>query len=126
MKCYKESRNLAEANITCLCSLIQNKPWSEVFWEKDVSIKWDTFYTTFDYYLNIASPKVRRNIIRAVKVPWINKDIVIAKKQLKDLYNIYRLSQIQEYRDAYKICKNEYNSIIRTSKANYIQNIIND
>jgi hypothetical protein len=44
----KESRNLAEANITGLCSLIQNEPWSEVFWEKDVSIKWDSFYTIFN------------------------------------------------------------------------------
>jgi hypothetical protein len=61
-----------------------------------------------------------------VKVSWINKDIVIAKKQLKDLYNIYRLSEIQEYRDAYKVCKKKYNSITRTAKANYIQNIINE
>jgi hypothetical protein len=60
-----------------------------------------------------------------VKAPWINKDIVIAKKQLKYLYNIYRRSQIQEYRDSYKVCKKEYNSIIRTAKANYIQNIMN-
>jgi hypothetical protein len=126
MKCYKESRILAEANITGLCSLIQNEPWSEVFWEKDITKKWYTFYTTFDYYFNTACLKVKRNIIRAVKVPWINKDIVIAKKQSKDLYNIYWLSQIQEYRDAYKVCKKGYNSIIRTSKANYIQNIINE
>jgi hypothetical protein len=92
MRCYKETRNLAEANITGLCSLIQIEPWSVVFWEKDINKKWDTFYTTFNYYFNIACPKLRRNITRTVKARWINKDIVIAKNQLKDLYNIYRLS----------------------------------
>jgi hypothetical protein len=92
MKCYKESRNIVEANITGLCSLTQIEPWSEVFWEKNTNIKWDTFYTTFNYYFNIACPKVRRNVTRTVKAPWINKDIVIAKNQLKDLYNNYRLS----------------------------------
>jgi hypothetical protein len=64
-------------------------------------------YTTFDYYFNIACPKVRRIITRAVKAPGINKDRVTAKTQLKDLYNIYRLSDTGIW-DAYRVCRKKY------------------
>jgi type IV secretory pathway TrbF-like protein len=33
-------------------------------------------------------------------------------------------SKIQEHRDIYKAYKMEYNDILKTAKANYIQNII--
>jgi hypothetical protein len=33
-------------------------------------------------------------------------------------------SKIQEHRDIYKAYKKEYNIILKTAKANYIQNII--
>jgi hypothetical protein len=33
-------------------------------------------------------------------------------------------SKIQEYRDIYKAYKKEYNEILKTAKANYVQNII--
>jgi hypothetical protein len=33
-------------------------------------------------------------------------------------------SKIQEHRDIYKVYKKEYNEILKTAKANYIQNII--
>jgi hypothetical protein len=85
------------------------------FWERVINIKWDTF----NYYFNIACTKVRINITRTMKAPWINKNIVIAKNQLKDLYNISRLSQMH-----INHVKKKYNLIIRTEKANYIQNII--
>jgi hypothetical protein len=78
----------------------------------------------FNYYFNISCPKVRRNTASASKVPWINKDAVTSRTKLKDLYDLYMHSKIQEYRDIYKACKKEYNVIMKTAKANYIQNII--
>jgi hypothetical protein len=77
-----------------------------------------------NYYFNIACPKVRRNIASASKVPWINKDAAIERTKLKDLYYLYMQSKIKEYRDIYKACEKEYNVIIKTAKANYIQTII--
>jgi type IV secretory pathway TrbF-like protein len=64
------------------------------------------------------------NIISVPKIPWISKDTVIAKTRLKELYNLYRQSGIQEHRDHYKAYKKEYNVIIKMAKSDYIQNII--
>jgi hypothetical protein len=58
---------------------IQTEIWTEVFRENDVVKKWDSFYSIFNYYFNVACPKVRTNIASALKVPWINKDAVIAR-----------------------------------------------
>jgi hypothetical protein len=54
----------------------------------------------------------------------MNKDAVIARTKLKDLHNLYMQSKIQEHRDIHKAYKKEYNIILKTAKANYIQNII--
>jgi hypothetical protein len=63
-------------------------------------------------------------LLSTFKSPWINKDAIIARANLKDLYNLYRQSKIQEHRYIYKAHKKEYNVILKTAKANYIQNII--
>jgi exonuclease III len=73
IRCYREGRNVSEANIIGLCSSIQNETWIEVFCENDVEKKWDSFYSTFNYYFNIACLKVRRNIVSASNVPWIKE-----------------------------------------------------
>jgi hypothetical protein len=89
-----------------LCSSIQNETWIEVSRENDIEKKWDSFYSIFNYHFNIACPKVRRNIVSSLKSPCINKDAVIPRAKLKD-----------------KAYKKEYNVILKTAKANYIQNI---
>jgi hypothetical protein len=118
---YKEIRNVSENNVIGLCSLIQIETLSEVLGEK-----WESVYSTFNNYFNIACPTVTRNIIRVPEVYWINKDTVIAKTRLKELYNPYRQSWIQELRHIYKayMCKKQYNVIIKMAKSNYFQNII--
>jgi hypothetical protein len=58
------------------------------------------------------------------KSPWINRDANVARANLKDLYNLYRQCKIQEHRDIYKAYKKQYNVILKTAKANYVQNII--
>jgi hypothetical protein len=105
-------------------SSIQNETWIEVSSENDIGEKWDSFYSIYNFHFNIVCPKVRRNIVSTLKSPWINKDAVIARTKLKDLYNLYMQSKIQEHRDIYKAYKKEYNAILKTAKANYIQNII--
>jgi hypothetical protein len=40
------------------------------------------------------------------------------------IWDLYMQSKIQVYRDIYKACKKGYSVIIKTAKANYIQNII--
>jgi hypothetical protein len=82
-----------------------------------------TPFTVF-FYFNIAYPKIRKNIVGTFKSPWINKDAIIARAKLKDLYNLYMQSKTQEHRDIYKAYKKEYNVILKTANANYIQNII--
>jgi hypothetical protein len=62
-KCYKEVRNVSEANIIDLCSSIQNETWIDVSRENDIEKKWDSFFGIFNYYFNIACPKVGRNIV---------------------------------------------------------------
>jgi hypothetical protein len=42
------------------------------------------------------------------------------------LYDHYKQSKIQVEKDIYKTYKKEYNVIIKTAKANYIQNIISN
>jgi hypothetical protein len=59
-RCYKEIRNVSEANIIGLCSSIQTETWIEVSREDDVEKKLDSFYSIFNYYFNIACPKVLR------------------------------------------------------------------
>jgi hypothetical protein len=58
--------------------------------------------TRFRTHINIACPKVRRNIVSTLKSSWINKDAVMARAKLKDLHNLYMQSKIQEHRDIYK------------------------
>jgi hypothetical protein len=106
-KYYKEVRNVSEANIMGHCSSIQNETWIEVSRENDIEKKWDPFYSIFNYHFNIARPKVRRNIVSTLKSPWINKDAIIAWAKLKDLYNLYMQSKIQEHRDIYKAYKKD-------------------
>jgi hypothetical protein len=48
----------------------------------------------------------------------------MARAKLKDLYNLYMQSKIQEHRDIYKAYKKKHNVILKTAKANYIQSII--
>jgi hypothetical protein len=45
----------------------------------------------------MAYPKIRKNIV-TFKSPWINKDAVIARANLKDQYNLHMHSKIQEHR----------------------------
>jgi hypothetical protein len=72
--------------------------------ENDIEKKWDSFYGIFNYHFNMTCPKVRKNI---VKSPWINKDAVIARANVKDLHNLYVQSKTQEHRDIYKAYKKE-------------------
>jgi hypothetical protein len=41
------------------------------------------------------------------------------------LYDLYIQCKSQKYKNIYKAYKKEYNTIIKTAKANYIENIIN-
>jgi hypothetical protein len=91
-----------------------------VYREDNVKKKWDSFYTNFNYYFNIVCPKARRNSESASKAPWINK-VLIARTKLKKLYDHYMQSKIQVDKDIYK---KEYNVIIKTAKAKYVQNSI--
>jgi hypothetical protein len=84
--CYKEVRNVPETNIIDLCSSLQNEIWTEVSRKNDIEKKWDS-YSIFNYHFNIACPKVRRNIVTTLKSLSINKDSVIARANLMDLYN---------------------------------------
>jgi hypothetical protein len=59
-KCYKEVRNVSQANIKDLCSSIQNETWIEVSRENDIKKKWDSFYSIFNFHFNIACPKIRK------------------------------------------------------------------
>jgi hypothetical protein len=56
---YKEIRNVSEASVIDLCSLIGNETWIDVFQENDMQQKLNSFYSIFDYYFNLACPKVR-------------------------------------------------------------------
>ncbi|PNF31582.1 hypothetical protein B7P43_G00791 [Cryptotermes secundus] len=124
-RCYKVGRDLSDDNITCFCSYIQTETWMEVFNDNDIEIKWNSFYGIFNYYFNIACPKVRRNFASVNKATWINKDVVIARTKLRNLYDLYIQCKSQEYKNVYKAYKKVYNTIIKTAKANHIQNIIN-
>ena len=97
----------------------------EVFNDNDIEVKWNSFYGIFNYYFNIACPKVRRNFASVNKATWINKDVVIARTKLRNLYDLYIQCKSQEYKNVYKAYKKVYNTIIKTAKANHIQNIIN-
>jgi phosphoribosyl-dephospho-CoA transferase len=61
IKCYEEIRNVSEANIIGLCSLIKYETWIDVFQENYMENKWYSFYSIFNYYFNLVPPKVRRN-----------------------------------------------------------------
>jgi hypothetical protein len=43
--CYKEVRNVSQANINDFCSSIKNETWIEVSRENDIQKKWDSFYS---------------------------------------------------------------------------------
>jgi hypothetical protein len=47
---YKETRNVSQANIIGLCSLIQNETWIDVFQENDMKKKWVSFYSIFNFF----------------------------------------------------------------------------
>jgi hypothetical protein len=74
IRCYK----------TGLCPLIQNETWIDVFRENDMAKNLDSFYSIFNCYFNLSCPKVRRNIVSALNVPWIN-NVIIAQIKLKTL-----------------------------------------
>jgi hypothetical protein len=59
-KCYKEIRNVAQANMKDLCFSIQNETWIEVSRENEIEKKWDSFYSIFNFHFNIACPKIRK------------------------------------------------------------------
>jgi hypothetical protein len=59
-----------------------------------------------------------------LNVPWINNDVIRARTKLKNLYDLYMQSKIQEHRGKYKAYKKEYNVVIKTAKTNYIKHII--
>jgi hypothetical protein len=86
--------------------------------EDNVKKKWDSLYSIFNHYFNIACPKARRNLVSASKAPWINKEVFNARTKLKKLYDHYMQSKIQVDKDIYKTYKKEYNVIIKTAKAN--------
>jgi hypothetical protein len=123
-RCYKEVMDISENNKIGLCSLIQTELWSDMFSENDIKSKWISFYSIFNYYFNIACPKVRQNIASAKKASWINK-VVKARIKLRNLYDLYLLHKSQEHKDIYKTYKREYNAVIKTAEINYMQNTIN-
>jgi hypothetical protein len=57
IRCYKEIRNVSEANMIDLCSLIDNETWIDVFQENDME-------SIFNCYFNLVCQKVRRNIVK--------------------------------------------------------------
>jgi hypothetical protein len=63
-RCYKEVRDISEANITNLCSSIQTETWIEVSQEKCCRKKLGLLLQHFNYYFNIACPKLRRNTVK--------------------------------------------------------------
>jgi hypothetical protein len=79
--------------------------WSDVFSENDIENKWNSFYSIFNYYFNIACPMARRNVASAKKATWINKDVVIARTKLRNLYDLYIQCKSQEYKKMYEAYK---------------------
>jgi exonuclease III len=123
--CYKESRDLSEDNIIGLCTLIQSETWLEMLNESVIDKKWNSFYSTFNYYYNLACPKVRRNMGIDKKPCWINKDVRVAREILRNRYDLYIRFKSYELKNNYKLYKKEYKKIITMTKANYIQKILN-
>jgi hypothetical protein len=56
---------------------------------------WNYFYSIFNYYFNLACPKVRRNIVSSLNFPCINKDVIAARTKQKNLYDLCMQSKIQ-------------------------------
>jgi hypothetical protein len=95
IRCYKEIGNVSEANIIGLCSLIQNETFTDVFHENDMKKKWDSCSSSFNCYFNLACPKVRKNIVNLLNVPWINNDIITPTTKLRNVYDLYIHSTIE-------------------------------
>jgi hypothetical protein len=55
-----EVRDLSEANIMGLCTIVQSKKWAEVFSECDVDTEWECYYTIFNHYFSTGCPLVRK------------------------------------------------------------------
>jgi hypothetical protein len=58
----KEVRNLSEAIILGMCSLLENGKWADVFCETDVVKNGNNHYTILDHYFIIAWPLLRKKL----------------------------------------------------------------
>jgi hypothetical protein len=107
IRCYKGIRNVSEATIIGLCSLIQNESRTDVFQENDMEKKWNSFYSIFNYYFNLACPKLDEILLSSSNVPSINNDVITARTKPKNLYeyDLSMQSKIHEHRISIKHIK---------------------
>lgn len=123
---FKEVRDLNKSNVDGLCILLQNENWSAVYQEKDINKKWDKFYTIFNYNFNIACPIYSKSIKSTPMRQWINKDVTEAKLKLKEYYDQYMKTKLEDDKKVYLTYKKEYIRIIRKAKCDYTKNVVNN
>jgi hypothetical protein len=73
--------------------------------------KWDSF--TCLTIILISLVLQLEEILNSSNVPWTNNDVTRVRTKLKNVYDLYMQSKIQEHRDKYNTYKKEYNVVIK-------------
>jgi len=91
---------------------------------KDVTV--NNFNSTLSTLLDKHAPKSKRTVVEHTPNPWINDQIIQAKRERRRRENDWRKSKLTVHLDIYKEhCQNVKN-LIEKEKSEYYRNIINE
>lgn len=101
---------------------LHGETWSSVYGSSDLSGSFDDFFNILQYYFNIHFPlhKLTKEI---GSKSWVSNNVRNSSRNLKDLH--YFSQRHPELRTLYLKAKKEHSKLVRDTKKNFFQNIIN-
>nr|XP_055059783.1 uncharacterized protein LOC129443303 [Misgurnus anguillicaudatus] len=122
---YMMIRHRTPESIAALGEDLQKQNWSEVYENKDPNRAYNAFMNilTGQYEKHCLSKKIVKKRKNDDK-PWITKGIEKACKKKNALYRKFIITRTKQAEDKYKTYKNKLISIIRFSKKDYYQQIL--
>lgn len=116
-------RDMSKKNISCYVSRVRMISFCELTGNDDINIVFDDFVCTLLGELDDCCPFVRRHGNGRSK-RWITPQIKVASQNLKDLHWLVKITNDDTIRSIYKKAKYEYNKLLKFTKLNYHQDLI--
>lgn len=116
-------RIFSQNNIKLLKSDLKKESWNSVYTAQDTNSKWNNFLGILTWHLDASCPlkKVELNRNKKLRVDRVQLDekAFKLKENMHDMYDLYRSTGLELYKQRYKSFKNQYRKEVKRLKFDF-------